>query len=58
MDPLKCCPWKINTAKREVPINGQENIDLLMRLFEIRTAEVEPDVLLELNELIENVCVQ
>ena len=58
MDPLKCSPWKINTAKREVPINGHENIDLLMRLFEIRTEELEPDVLLEINELIENVCVQ
>ena len=57
LEPIKCKPQDIIVKKRELPADGKENIELLMRLFESRAAEMEPDIVSELNELIDNVCI-
>ena len=44
--------------KREIPENGDQNMELLESLLTSRAAEIEPDVLDELDELIDNVCQQ
>ena len=56
LDPLKCSPGSIRIRQRDMPVNGQENLELLERLFSIRAAEVEPDVVNELNILINDIC--
>ena len=56
LDPLKCSPGSIRIRQRDMPENGQENLELLERLFSIRAAEVEPDVVNELNILINDIC--
>ena len=58
VNPLKCKPWTVTVKKREVPEQGHANLELLQNLLEIRAAELEPDILAELNGLIDHVCVQ
>ena len=58
VNPLKCKPWTVTVKKREVPEQGHANLELLQNLLEIRAAELEPDILAEVNGLIDNVCIQ
>ena len=58
MNPLQCSPVNFSIPKREVPENGHEIMDLLKRLFETRSSETEPEIVSELEELIDNVCMQ
>ena len=58
MDPLKCKPWALNVKKKEVSEQGDENIQLLETLLSIRAVELEPDILTELNGLIDIICAQ
>ena len=44
--------------KREIPEQMEDNIELLDSLLKIRAEEVEPDVVTELNGLINVVCEQ
>ena len=46
----------VNQKKKEIPEGGDENLELLERLFEARVTEIEPDLVSELNILIDNVC--
>ena len=58
VDPLKCESKEIIVKKREIPDNGEETIELLVRLFNIKSAEVDPEMVTELSGLIDNVCEQ
>ena len=58
VDPLKCESKEIIVKKREIPDNGEETIELLVRLFNIKSAEVDPEMVIELSGLIDNVCEQ
>ena len=42
--------------KREIPEYGAENMELIERLLNTRESEKEPNLVSELNELIDNVC--
>ena len=56
LDPFKCELKDIIVNKREIPEGGNENLELLERLFESRATEMEPDLVSELNVLIDNIC--
>ena len=58
VDPFKCLPKDISMQKREIPEGGNENIELLERLFTAKAAEIEPDIVSELEILINTVCEQ
>ena len=58
VNPLFCNTTAIIIKKKEVPDQGQENMELLERLLISRAEELEPDVLTELEGLISNVCAQ
>ena len=58
VDPLKCKPMDISVMKRNIPENGEQNMELIERLLNIRADEIEPDVVDEINELISNICEQ
>ena len=58
VDPLLCGPGVIVVPKREMPDNGAENIELLMRLFEQRNNETDPDIVLNLNSVIVDICIE
>ena len=58
ISPLNCNPKSLTVKKSELPEQGKENIELLETLLTIRAAEIEPDILTELDGLINNVCVQ
>ena len=58
VDPIKCSPKDIAVKKREIPEGGNDNIELLQRLFEAKAAEMEPDIVSELQILIDNICEQ
>ena len=51
-----CSPGSISVRQRELPDNGQETLDLLERLFQIRSIETEPEIVSEINQLIDDVC--
>ena len=55
-DPLLYGPTQFSTNKREIPENGEENIDLLADLLQQRQEEMDPDILPELDILIDNIC--
>ena len=57
VDPLKCNPWNIKTAKREIPDDGLLNIELLETPINIRAVEFEPDIVSDMDSLIDTVCV-
>ena len=56
INPIKCKSEDIRVTKREIPEYGAENMELLERLFNSRAAEIEPNLISELNELIDNIC--
>ena len=56
VNPLKCKSEDIVVMKREIPEYGAENMELIERLLTIRASEKEPNLVSELNELIDNVC--
>ena len=58
VDPFNCSPEDISVMKREIPEYGNENMELLVRLFESKDAEMDPDVVSELTTLIDNICEQ
>ena len=49
-------PGSISVRLRELPDNGQETLELLERLLQSRSTETEPDIVSELNQLIDNIC--
>ena len=51
-----CSPTSLTVSPREMPENGPEIIELLERLFSIKAAETEPDVIAEINQLIDDTC--
>ena len=55
-DPLMYGPTQFSTMKREIPENGEENMELLGDLFQQREEEMDPDIVSELDILINNVC--
>ena len=57
VDPLKCDPGNIIVQKRAIPENSFLNIELLETLLNIRDAEQEPDIVSNMNTLIDTVCV-
>ena len=58
VDPIKCTPQDIILKKRDILEGGMENLDLLTRLFDTKAAEIEPDIVSELEVLIDNICEQ
>ena len=58
INPLNksCSPTSLTVSQREMPENGPEIIELLERLFWMRASETEPDVLAEINQLIDDTC--
>ena len=56
VDPLKCESKDVVVLKKEMPDNGEENIELLVRLLDSKSAEVDPQMATELASLIDNVC--
>ena len=58
VDPFNCSPNDITILKRDIPEYGEENLELLVRLFETKDAEMEPDIVSELSTLIDNICEQ
>ena len=57
LDPLKCESGKIKVQRRDIPENCFPNIELLETLFNIRSTEVEPDIVTNIDALIDTVCV-
>ena len=55
VNPLKCFQGAIKVHSREIPEGGEETLELLDRLLCIRANEVEPDILDELTDLINDV---
>ena len=51
-----CSLTSLSVSPREMPENGQEIIELLERLFSIKASDTEPDVIAEINQLIEDTC--
>ena len=45
VDPLKCAPGDIKVSKRDMPDNGNLNLELLETLMSTRAAECEPDII-------------
>ena len=58
LNPLKCSAQNIFVAKRDIPENGNLNLELLETLLSIRAAECEPDIVSNLDFLIDMVCVE
>ena len=58
VNPLKCEPWDIIVPKIDIPDNCFPNIELLESLFNIRDTELEPDIVSNMNTLIDSVCVE
>ena len=58
VDPLKCESKEVVVKKKEMPDNGDETIELLVRLLNSKSAEVDPEMVTELASLIDNVCEQ
>ena len=56
LDPLLTNKKYFNIAKKEIPVHGAENIELLVYLLYIRDCETEDDVLEDLNALISDIC--
>ena len=55
VDPMKCFQGAIKVVPREIPAGGEETLELLDRLLSIRANEVEPDIVDELTDLINDV---
>ena len=55
LDPLKVFKKKFVVRKAEIPLNGEENIELVDYLLYLRNSETEEEHS-ELNELLCNVC--
>ena len=58
LNPLKCAAGNIFVAKRDLPDNGHLNLELLENLLSIRASECEPDIVSNLDYLIDMVCVE
>ena len=58
VDPLKCEPGEIKVSKRDIPDNGTLNLELLETLMSTRAAECEPDIVSNLTDLIDMICVE
>ena len=55
-DPLMCGPGANTVARRDIPEGGEENMGVLETLLEQRNGEIDPDIIAELDTLIENIC--
>ena len=55
-DPLTCGSEKICIKRQDIPEGGYQQIDLLARLLVLRNEEMDPDILPEIDILIDNVC--
>ena len=55
LDPLKVFKKKFVVRKAEIPLNGEENIELVDYLLYLRNSETEEEHS-ELNELLCTVC--
>ena len=55
-DPLTCAPQDICIKKHAIPEGGIQQIDLLARLLVQRSEEMDPDILPEIDSVIDNVC--
>ena len=58
INPLQCKPAALNVLKREIPEQMEDNIELLNSLLKIQAEEIEPDIITELNGLINAICEQ
>ena len=56
LDPLSVHKKQFHVPKVEIPEGGDENIELLDYLLYLRNNETEEELVIELNELIANVC--
>ena len=56
LDPLKVFKKKFVVRKAEIPLNGEENIELVDYLLYLRNSETEEEIVSELNELLCTVC--
>ena len=57
VDPLKLEPGRIKVERKDMPENCFPNNELLETLFNIRNTEVEPDIITNMDALIDKVCV-
>ena len=55
-DPLLYGSTQFSTKKKDIPENCEENIVLLSNLLQQREEEMDPDIVLELDIVINNVC--
>ena len=55
-DPLLYGPTLFFVKKKDISENDKENIDLLKELFQQKQDELDPDMVLELEGLIDNIC--
>ena len=56
LDHLTCHKTNFFVKKKDLPPNGQENIELLDHLLNIRSNEFEEDIISELDKLIFDIC--
>ena len=55
-NPLSCNPLDIISQRKEIPEGGEETLDLLARLLDIRSNEIDEDIVSDLDDLISDVC--
>ena len=56
LDPLVHGPTMFTVKKRDIPENKEEDLELLENLLQQQLVETEPDIVSELQTVIDNIC--
>ena len=56
LNPLLCGPALFSVKKKDITDTEQSNMDLVMELLQQKHDELDPDTIIELEGLINNIC--